>query len=197
MGFAFCEIPGGPIDFGHQELTKPGARPGQLFLALETFVLALIDAVDPDLIVYAQPWLSAQFRFETSFVLLNCAGTIDKIGEQRGVEYASILELEATKALTGRGKFPGADREARRAAKKAATVEACRARGWDVATHDEADAIAALLLAEAKRFPVEAMRRPMVLKHPHGPLLASSGGLLGGSSTAQRGAAFGLPRESH
>jgi hypothetical protein len=187
MGFAFCEIPGGPIDFGHQELAKAGSRPGQVGKALASFFNALLDAVEPDLILYPQPWLAAQFRFETSFALLGAAFLIDTISETRGVEYASVLELEAVKALTGRGKFPGTNWKERREAKKTATVEACRARGWDVATHDEADAIAALLLGEAKRFPIEAMRRPMVLKTPHGPLLNNpSMGLPGGSPTGAR-----------
>lgn len=164
-------MPGGPLEFGHQVLGRRGAAPGEIGKGLRAFLSVAIDTLKPDLLVYEQPWLAAQFRFETGFTLLGIAFTIDTIAVELGIEYASILSLEAVKAFTGRAKFPGADWTERRKAKKLATMEACWARGWK-ATEDEADAIAVLLLAESKRFPVEAMRRPMALKAPRGPLFA-------------------------
>jgi Holliday junction resolvasome RuvABC endonuclease subunit len=136
-------------------------------VALIQFLHERIDSFAPDLIAYEQPFLSPSFQ--TAFMLLGIGFTIDTVAKQCGIECCSVIATEATKALTGRAKFPGKDYEARRKAKKAATMEACWARGWK-ATEDEADAIAVLLLAEAKRFPEAAMRRPKGLKQPSGPL---------------------------
>jgi hypothetical protein len=168
LGWA-CAIPGEVLVFGHKDLATIGAKPGEIGKSLRIFLTWLLDNTQPDLLVYEQPWLSSKFRFETGFALLGIAFTIDTVAEERGIEYASILALEAVKALTGRAKFPGANWTERRKAKKQATVDACWARGWK-ASEDEADAIAVLLLAEAKRFPEAAMRRPKVLKQPSGPL---------------------------
>jgi hypothetical protein len=173
LGWAYCAEPGGSLEFGHKDLGKSAARPGEIGKGLRAFLAMAMDTMKPDLLVYEQPWLSPKFRFETGFTLLGIAFTIDTIAEQYEIEYASVLALEAVKALTGRAKFPGEDWAERRKAKKRATMEACWARGWK-ATEDEADAIAVLLLAEAKRFPVEAMRRARVLKQPSGPLFSEA-----------------------
>jgi Holliday junction resolvasome RuvABC endonuclease subunit len=166
LGWAYC-LPGAPLEFGH--LTLGRSSPGSIGVALVRFLGEKIDGFLPNLIAYEQPFLSPSFH--TSFVLLGISFTIDTVAARCGIECCSVIATEATKALTGRAKFPGKDYEARRKAKKLATVEACWARGWK-ATEDEADAIAVLLLAEAKRFPEAAMRRRMVLKQPSGPLFA-------------------------
>jgi hypothetical protein len=166
MGWAAAE-PGGPLEFGHHVLAKRGSRPGQVGMELAKWLPDLIATTYPRLIVYEQPFTSP--NFQTDFVLKGIGFTIDTIAETLRIDYYSVLALEATKALTGRAKFPGKDYTERRKAKKLATVEACRARGWD-ATEDEADAIAILLLAESKRFPEAALSRPRVLKVPKGPL---------------------------
>jgi hypothetical protein len=121
--------------------------------------------------VYEQPFLSP--NFQTAFVLLGIAFRIGTVARQRGIECCSIISFEATKALTGRARFPGKDYAERRKAKKLATMEACWARGWK-ASEDAADAIAILLLAESKRFPEAAMSRPRVLKAPSGPLFSGA-----------------------
>jgi Holliday junction resolvasome RuvABC endonuclease subunit len=150
-------------------LGRKGAEPGEIGDALEMFLWERLDQFDVSLIVYEQPYLSP--NYQTAFVLLGLGFTIDKTAHQRGIECRSIIATEATKALTGRAKFPGNDYAERRKAKKLATMEACWARGWK-ATEDEADAIAVLLLAETKRYPEAAMTRPKVLKAPSGPLFA-------------------------
>ena len=155
--------------YGHTELARRGASPGAIGLGLDAFLHLTINAVNPDLIVYEQPFLSP--NFQTQFVLLGIGFYIDTVAVAYGVECHSIIATEATKALTGRAKFPGKNYPERRKAKKMATIEACRARGWD-ATEDEADAIAVFLLAEAKRFPEAALSRPRVLRQPTGPLFA-------------------------
>ena len=171
LGWAYC-LPGGPVDFGHETLARRGAEPGLIGARLDTFLRSRIRKLEPSLIVYEQPFLSSKFiDMHTAFELLGISFYIDTIAELHGIKYNSVNAIEATKSLTGRGKFPGKNYDERRAAKKAAAIEACRARGWN-ATADEADAIAVLLLAEAKLFPVEAMRRPAVLKQPTGPLFA-------------------------
>jgi Holliday junction resolvasome RuvABC endonuclease subunit len=167
LGWAYCAEPGGLLEFGHRMLAREGAEPGEIGDGLSVFLHHRIDEFQPALIVYEQPFLSR--NFQTSFVLLGLGFSIDTIARQCRIEYGSVLAQEATKAMTGRAKFPGKDYAERRKAKKAATMHACWARGWK-ATEDEADAIAVLLLAEAKRFPEAAMSRPKVLKAPSGPL---------------------------
>jgi Holliday junction resolvasome RuvABC endonuclease subunit len=174
--------PGGPLAFGHVELVRRGATPGALGFALKEFLNETIMTVDPDLLVYEQPFLPR--NFQTGFVLLGMGFLVDTVATEHGVHYFSIIATAATKALTGRAKFPGKDYPERRKAKKLATIEACRARGWD-ATEDEADAIAVFLLAEAKRFPAAALSRPRVLKQPPGPLFNRT--TIGRGSAAARG----------
>jgi hypothetical protein len=163
--------PGGALAFGHIELARRGAAPGAVGFALKEFLNETIVAINPDLIVYEQPFLSTRFiNGKTSFILQGLGFLIDTIATEYGIEPASVMAGEATRGMTGRGnKYPGDNYAARRKEKKAATVEACRARGWE-ATEDEADAIAVFLLAEAKRFPDAALCRPRVLKQPTGPL---------------------------
>jgi hypothetical protein len=160
--------PGGPLAFGHAELARRGATPGAIGFGLQTFLVETIEAINPDLIVYEQPFLSP--NFQTSFVLLGLGFSIDTIATAEGIECASIIAIEATNALNGSARYPGVTKEERRVAKKAATIAACRARGWDVINDHEADAIAVFLLAETKRFPEAALTRPRVLKPPAGPL---------------------------
>jgi hypothetical protein len=163
--------PGGPLAFGHVELARKGATPGEIGFALKEFLNETIMTVDPDLLVYEQPFLSTNFL--TAFKLLGMGFCIDTVATEFGIDYGSILAREATAGLTGIWNFPGNTKEARRVAKKAATVRACWDRGWS-ATEDEADAIAVFLLAETKRFPEAALSRPRVLKQPTGPLFAGS-----------------------
>jgi hypothetical protein len=173
LGWAHC-LPGGPLRFGHQTLGRKGAEPGQIGAALSIFLSEAVSELSPDLIVYEQPFKSPSFQ--TEFVLFGMGFFIDTFCVMHCIKYGSIVAPEATKALTGRAKFPGKDYAERRKAKKLATMQACWARGWK-ATEDEADAIAVLLLAEMKRFPIEAKSRPMVLKQPRGPLFRGELGM--------------------
>lgn len=166
LGWARGE-PGGPLAYGHLALASKGAIPGDIGVGLERFLLDSIPAIDPDLIVYEQPYLSQ--NFQTAFVLLGIGFLIDTVARKYGIDCHSVIATQATKALTGRAKFPGKDYTERRKAKKLATMEACWARGWK-ASEDEADAIAVFLLAESKRFPEAALTRPRVLRQPKGPL---------------------------
>ena len=168
LGWAVGE-PGGSLQFGHTRLGPKVCTSGAVGAALHTWLANVILNTPPTLIVYEQPFLSP--NFQTAFVLLGIGFYIDTMAARHGIECASVIATEATKALTGRAKFPGKDYTERRKAKKLATIEACRARGWD-ATEDEADAIAVFLLSEAKRFPEAALSRPRVLKQPTGPLFA-------------------------
>src|SRR6266576_5275738 len=117
--------PGGALSFGHIELARRGAAPGAIGFALNEFLTKTIMMANPALIVYEQPFLPS--NFQTGFVLLGMGFLIDTIATEYGIECHSIIATEATKALVGRSKFPGDDYATRRKAKKAATIEACRA----------------------------------------------------------------------
>ena len=163
--------PGERLAYGHIELARKGATPGVIGWALEEFLADTFVTVGPDLVVYEKPFRGPSAL--TDFIMFGMCFCIDTEATRAGIEYASVIGVEATRALTGRAKFPGENYTERRKAKKSATIAACCARGW-APTEDEADAIAVFLLAEQKRFPKAALSRPRALKQPTGPLFTEA-----------------------
>src|SRR5258708_35465170 len=108
--------PGGAFAFGHVELARRGAAPGAIGFALKEFLNETIMAIDPDLIVYERPFLPTLFiNGHMSFVLQGLGFLIDTIATEYGIEPASVMAGEATRALTVRGnKYPGDNYTARR-----------------------------------------------------------------------------------
>ena len=165
----------------------PVLRPGHD--AMEGFLLlAGVDCETKKVIVFEQPYIPmgrkpkfAKVRGQAAFdvaavgkgpppmnaktvMRLACfAGLIEMIAYECWVRVEQVTAQQATKFLTGSGRWPGG-----RAAKKAATMAECRRRGWPVKNDNEADAIAIALLAESVIYPQAARTRAA------GPLFVES-----------------------
>jgi Holliday junction resolvasome RuvABC endonuclease subunit len=154
------------------------ATDGEVFAAFRDYVLELIDAYEPQYLVFeaaftprlgADPQKNKIINPQTLQRLYGFRAHIVCIAEERCLICHDKQSLEFTKWFTGRGRFPGATSAERSKAKKAAMVAACAARGWKV-TDDEADAIALLLCFESELYPEHALRRKRVFKRPAGAL---------------------------
>ena len=177
-GWAFAE-PGCEPMWGHVRLNKrEKATAGEVGAEFYSLVNRLILRYCPLYICFETPYVPRPRRTrkgeveteggiplnaQTMRKLLGLAFLIDTIAAQRGIECREVLSTAATKAMTGRGKYPS------RQAKKLATMQACWARGWK-ASEDEADALAILIFSEARLYPEAFRSRQMVLKMPRGPL---------------------------
>src|SRR6266705_1898753 len=119
-GWAWC-APGCEPMWGNKKLGREGATSGEVGAAFDAFLLERIDYLGPRFLVYEAPYVprAGQDRVpinaETLRRLLGLAFLIDTIAAQRGIECREVLSAAATKAMTGRGKYPS------RQAKKLAT----------------------------------------------------------------------------
>src|SRR6266704_4697131 len=163
-GFAFAE-PGCEPMWGTRRMGAPRAWEGEVYFAFREFLLERIAALSPGAIVFEAPFVPRTDRGGKAAALnpdvlrrgYGLIGQITEIAERCNLGCYEDQSTEVTKFCTGNGRFPGDTREERRAAKKAAVVAACAARGWRV-THNEADAIALLMFREHKLYP-EASRQ--------------------------------------
>lgn len=85
--------------------------------------------------------------------LLGLVGLVEEIAFERGIKCRECTTQEFTKFWTGKGAWGGRD------AKKDAVMRVCRARGFDVADDNQADALALWHYAEATVAPEIAARR--------------------------------------
>jgi hypothetical protein len=180
-GWAYC-LPGCEPMWDHIRLGKRGAWEGAVFWEFRNFLLDRIGMLEPDVLAFEAPFVPFPGRSSTAkpFSLaqtrraMGLVAHISAIAEECSIgQVEEVQTTEAVKFMTGRGRFEGETSEDRTAAKKAATVAACVARGWSV-SHDEADAIAILMFTENRLYPRESLSRRMVLKQPSGPLFDPS-----------------------
>lgn len=179
-GFALAD-PGGDPVWGHHRMGGRCATDGEVFAAFRGYVLDLIDAHEPQYLVFeaaftprlgADPRKNKIINPQTLQRLYGFRAHIVCIAEERCLICHDKQSLEFTKWFTGRGRFPGATSADRSKAKKAAMVEACAARGWRV-TEDEADALGLLMCFEAELYPEYSLRRKRAFRQPSGPLFPS------------------------
>ena len=153
---------------------------GEIGLAFEGLLIALIHEYGPDDVVFEAPYIPRQARKGEEDpppynpeTLLSAGGykrQLETICCRLGIRCWQLDGRSAVKALTGRGSFSGKTWAARREAKKTAMIEACWARGWKAITEDEADTLGMLVLAEERLYPHAARLRKRVLKPIKGPL---------------------------
>jgi hypothetical protein len=166
IGWAAVFEPGGPVQFGHKRLGRDGAETEEVAESLAAFLDARIDLFKPDLIVRENYYIGGgrvPMNAQTIFMLCGIAWQIDLTARLCGIECRRAQTAAFTNYFIGRGKFPS------RAAKKNAVRSQCAAMGWR-ATEDEADALALLMFAEAKMYPIESMRRTRRMRALVGPL---------------------------
>ncbi len=155
VGWAYSDPGEAEIQFGHQRMGREGASDAEVGAAFAIFLDVRIDVFQPAHIVFEQPYVGGgkvPVNPQTIFRLAGMKWQIELTCYQRGIDCAQATTSTFIKFFTGKGKYPD------RAAKKRATVLACRDRGWRC-SEDEADAVALLCFAEAKLFPQAAMKR--------------------------------------
>ncbi|KQS55927.1 hypothetical protein ASG17_07705 [Brevundimonas sp. Leaf363] len=146
----------------HFRLPSTGDEVGRFLAAFEDRINALLERVQPALIVFEAPvlprakWNPASKKVEggvsilTTRKLQGLAGELERIAYRGGLECAEVQPAQAKQALTGKGN-----------AKKPDMVRACRAFGLEPHTYtqagedasDEADAFGIWLCALRLRHP--------------------------------------------
>lgn len=156
-GFALGAI-GAEPRFGRRNFSGSGAS-GEIVGRFSRFLRAVIEAEKPDVIAYEAPYVPTAWRrgpplnAKTLRRLLGLAEVIDAIAWECRLQCYQATAGEVCAYLTGKANWGGRD------AKKAATIAAARAWGWDVTNDDEADALAVWAYAESMLDPVAAAQR--------------------------------------
>lgn len=151
----------------HFRLPSTGDDVGRFLAAFEDHILAMLDKVEPSLIIFEAPVLprakynAVKKKVEggvsliTTRKLQGLAGELERIAFRQGLECAEVQPSQVKQAMTGKGN-----------AKKPDMVRACRAFGLDPHTYthngedasDEADAFGVWLCALRLRHPTHAGR---------------------------------------
>lgn len=140
-GWAISQ-PAGPPLFGTQRIGKPHYSAGRFFAAFRRWAAGMIEIERPAAIYYEAPIIVEANGLQAAYRLMGLTAHLEAIAYELGVPRIERLASTAVrKHFTGRGRW--ADREDG----KRRTVDACRARGWNVISDDEADACAVLDLA--------------------------------------------------
>jgi len=179
-GYA-AAAPGQPPEWGHKRMGGPGDSEGYLFASFRAWVVELIVRYEPIDLAWEASFVprpdrskaAAPFNLDQIKLAMGWRAHLLALAEEFDLRVPREYQTsDVTKFLTGRGAYPGASYEQRRVARNAAMVMACQARGYEVATHDEANALGILLCAEYELYPREALTRPRTLKAPTGPLFS-------------------------
>ena len=126
----------GRVDYGTYRLPATGPDVGRFLAAYEDWLrVAMLDGVD--VCVFEAPFVSGKTSQDTARKLLCLAGLTELICHRAGIRCFETNIKTVTKHFVGRCP-------PQRAEKKAATLRACRQRGWQPKNDDEADALAVL-----------------------------------------------------
>lgn len=156
-GVAFG-APGSEPKFATRSFIGRGAS-GEVVARFRAWLVATIDKLEPSVIAFESPYIP---RFGSKGPPQNAVtirrlhalcGTIEAVCWERNIDCYEAGASEITRAFTGRGSWGSRDK------KKAATVAQAKRYGWDVANHDEADALAGWCLAESILDPIAAAQR--------------------------------------
>lgn len=109
---------------------------GQFFWAFNEWLIAMCENFGVDCLVFEQPFVGPRTNQTTARKLFGMAGAVETIAHARD---ATCFQANISRV---RKHFIGFT--AGRASVKAATIQACQNRGWQVADDNEADALATL-----------------------------------------------------
>lgn len=144
---------------------RPGASVGARLADFEDWLDRQLDLVQPSRIFYEAPYLAGAGKINpaTILVLYSLQGFLLAAAHRRDIAIEKVNISTITKTFTGFswGRLG-------RAEKKAATIRMCQIYGWDVASDDEADALAIFVYGENTVDPVAARNRSA------GPLWATA-----------------------
>jgi hypothetical protein len=142
------------LQWGARDFSGRGGN-GEVIAKFRHWLNARCFELKPRLIVFESPYIPHPGKRTgppmNALVLrrlLAMVGIVEAIAFELRIECCESRPSEITKFFTGSARHGGRD------AKKAATVEMCRAYGWDVGGDDNAaDALALWAMAEAKLNP--------------------------------------------
>lgn len=137
-----ASMPGLPFDVGTQQFPKTGTDVGRFADAFHNWLVSMIEERRPDSLVFEAPYADSKRHQQTARKLLGLAWHTEWCCLRMGVRCSEANMTEYRKHFTGVG-------QAKRERMKALVMESCRARGWEVADDNEADAMALLDFAVA------------------------------------------------
>ena len=127
---------GAKVRHGTIKMPKTGPDVGR-FLSEFDYRLADLLTVAPDIIVFEAPWIGPNTHQATARKLMSLAGHVEFICFRSDIPVREVNNATVRKHFCGKGK-------ASRNELKSLVMQACRARGWEPANDDEADALAVL-----------------------------------------------------
>jgi Holliday junction resolvasome RuvABC endonuclease subunit len=156
-GFAVGELGSEPRWGTHR--TARGASTGEALSSFAGWLRELLIAERPNVVAFESPYVphrGAEIPRNAATVrrLHSYAGMIEAVCWRLKIRVYEARPSEICRHFTGQGSWGGRDK------KKAATVRACMAFGWDVAGQvDAADALSLWAYAEQILAPVAASQR--------------------------------------
>ena len=127
---------GGEVRFGTIALPKSGPDIGRFLAAFDDRLVSVL-AVAPDVVVFEAPWIGPNTHQDTARKLMCLAGMLEFVCHRAAIPCREVNNAAVRKHFCGKGRAP-------RAEMKRLVTQACRARGWQPANDDEADALAVL-----------------------------------------------------
>ena len=119
-------------------MPKTGVDVGRFLCAFEDWLTAdLMARTRPERVVFETAWVGPKTNQATARKLMGMAGEVEKICHRNGLMCVEANNASVRKHFIGKGRGT-------RDELKQMTIEACRARGWQPANDDEADALAIL-----------------------------------------------------
>jgi Holliday junction resolvasome RuvABC endonuclease subunit len=158
----------GKASYGSKRMGRQGCEPGESYLALDIWLEGMVTEHRPTTVIFEAPILGAPGKLSVSQKLMGLVAIVELVCARHRIPVFQAQGASVTKALTGKGgRWEGATPKERSAAKKRATIEACRRYGFSPSDDNAADAIGILLYAEGRLTPNLARKAPQL---PAGPL---------------------------
>lgn len=142
-----CGPPGEKPGFGHHQLPKTGDDIGWFAVAYEDWLREMIESRYPDLIVFESPILPRQTSIMTVRKLSGLTFETERFCSRSQIPCREIQIQKIKMFVTGKGN-----------ADKDMMVAGVKRMGFNVACHDEADAIGAWHVTEAMLIPSKSMK---------------------------------------
>lgn len=144
-GWATCPV-GGEAVSGQKTMPDTGRDIGRFLAVYERWLMMLLAKHNVDLIAYEQPIIAGSKNLQTLRKLYSLTGLTELIGRKASAEVIEVPISSWRKHFIGRGT--GFKRD--KLDPKQMAITACYERGWNPATHDEAEALGILDYVMAK-----------------------------------------------
>lgn len=148
-GAAWSEIGGDPQ---WTVFKAKGASLGEKKSRYRHWLVAMVNTIKPDRIIFEAPFLPKVTTAATVRLLSSFAADVEEVGFDHGVKVLEVSIFEIARHFIGSAKIP-------REQKKEMTIAQCHRLGWMVDSDDAADALAIFSLAERTYAPEVSSRR--------------------------------------